>query len=85
LIVSRSLRVFADPKVTDLAAFEKHADPEDLPLLVAALREECPYFLTFNFRHYRPRGLPIKIQRPGDFLETVRGRLMELAATRRED
>ncbi|HZQ05281.1 MAG TPA: PIN domain-containing protein [Anaerolineae bacterium] len=85
LIVTRSLRVVPDPDPADLSAYEAYADSDDLPLLVAALREECPFFLTFNLRHYHPRGLPIKVIRPGDFLRTVRERLLELAAARSEE
>ncbi|MCG3142331.1 MAG: hypothetical protein HDKAJFGB_03768 [Anaerolineae bacterium] len=84
LIVNRSLRVIADPKTNELTTYAPYAHPEDLPLLVAALREGCPYFLTFNVRHYRPRGLPIQVLRPGDFLQTVREQLIALAVGRAE-
>ncbi|MBI4674099.1 MAG: hypothetical protein HY741_20840 [Chloroflexi bacterium] len=82
LIVNRSLRVVADPEFGELSAYRGHAEPEDLPLLVAALRETRPYFLTFNLRHYHPRGLPIRVMRPGDFLAAVRERLTALAANK---
>lgn len=84
LIVNRSLRVVADPKPQELEPFVGYAHPEDLPLLVAALREECSYFLTFNLRHYRSRDLPIQVMRPGDFLHMVRERLIVLAGERKE-
>ena len=54
LIVSRCLRVTADPLSADLIPHVGRADPADLPLLVAALREGCPWLVTFNVRHYRP-------------------------------
>lgn len=84
LIVNRSLRVVADPKPHELEPFVGHAHPEDLPLLVAALREQCSYFLTFNLRHYHPRNLPIQVLRPGEFLQTVREQLIALAVERKE-
>jgi hypothetical protein len=43
------------------------ADPEDLPILVAALREDCPWLVSFNLRHYRPGVPAITVLRPGDF------------------
>lgn len=79
LIVTRSLRVVPDPKPADLLPYREYADAEDVPLLVAALREECPYLVTFNLRHYHTRALPIQSLRPGSFLEAVRERLTELA------
>ncbi len=80
LIVSRCLRVMPDPKPGDLTRYRGQADPEDLSILAAALRENCAYLLTFNLRHYHPTGGLIKVQRPGDFLLSVRQRLSTLSA-----
>jgi hypothetical protein len=82
LIVTRSVMVVPDPEREDLLPYGEYADAEDLPLLVSALREQCPYFLTFNLRHYKTRGLPIQVLRPGSFLQAVREHLIELAAKR---
>jgi len=41
LIVSRCLRVVPDPQPADLGPTVGLADPKDLPILVAALREGC--------------------------------------------
>lgn len=79
LIVTRSLRVVPDPRPAELLPYKEYADAEDVPLLVAALREECSYLVTFNLRHYHTRTLPIQSLRPGSFLEAVRERLTELA------
>lgn len=84
LIVQRSLRVVADPKVSELVPFHAHAHPEDLPLLVAALRERCSHFLTFNLKHYHARALPIQVMRPGDFLLAVRENLIALASKKND-
>ncbi len=57
LIISRCLRIVADPAPADLVHYTGRADPEDLPILVAAQRENCPWPVSFNLRHLRP-GLP---------------------------
>ena len=81
LLVSRCLRVVPDPEPEDLAHHTGQADPKDLPILVAALREGCPYFLTFNVRHhYSPTVGSITVQRPGEFVLTVRNLLTQLSA-----
>jgi len=78
LLVARSLQVVDDPLHSDLLAFHGWADQKDLPLLVAAHREACEYFLTFNTRHYYPKTENVRILRPGDFLAHVRMRLSGL-------
>jgi predicted nucleic acid-binding protein len=80
LIASRCLRVVPDPKPADLTHHRGQADPEDLPLLVAALRESCSYLLTFNLRHFRPIAGQIRVQRPGEFLLSIRRRLSALSS-----
>lgn len=84
LLVSRSLRVVSDPSPSDLLAYAGLADPKDLPILVAAYREACPYLVTFNLRHFQP-GLPsVTVIRPGTFVARVResmAHLMTAAAT----
>ena len=75
LLVSRSLRIIGDPQPGELVAYEGHADPKDLPILVAALKEECSYLLTFNVRHFTPSTTDIIVQQPSGFLITVRSLL----------
>lgn len=80
LLVSRCLRVVPDPRPEDLATHAGAADPKDLPLLVAAVREACPWLVTFNVRHFQP-GLPdITVLRPGDFVLRVRDLLAHLSS-----
>ena len=79
LIVSRCLRVVPDPEPADLRPFAGCADPEDLPILVAAQRERCPWLVTFNVRHYQPGVAGVTVLRPGDFVLRVRDRLAHLA------
>ena len=78
LLVSRALRIVSDPAPAQLHACAGQADPKDLPLLAVALREACPYFVTFNIRHYFPIGETIKVLRPGDLLLTIRQTLGQL-------
>jgi hypothetical protein len=81
LLVHRCLRVVPDPAPADLAAYAGQANLQDLPILVAALREKCSYLLTFNVRHFTPAGGQIAVQTPGDFLLTVRNWLSMLVTS----
>jgi hypothetical protein len=68
----------SDPTSTDLTPDTGYADPEDLPILVAALREDCPWLVSFNLRHFQP-GVPlVTVLRPGDFVLRVRDLLSGL-------
>lgn len=78
LLVSRSLRIVPDPLVSELSSYTGMANPKDLPLLVAALHEQCDYLVTFNIRHYFPQDSAITVLRPGDFLQTVRTMLSQM-------
>jgi hypothetical protein len=78
LIASRCLRVVPDPSALDLQPCRGLADRADLPILVAALREGCPWLVTLNVRHYQPGHPGVVVLRPGDFLLRVRDRLARL-------
>jgi len=80
LIISRSLRVAPDPEPEELIPYAGQADPKDLPILVAALKQRCRFLLTFNTHHYAPATEEIIVQPPGDFVTTVRTLLVQLAA-----
>jgi hypothetical protein len=75
LLVSRSLRIIGDPQPGEVIAYEGQADPNGLPILVAALKEGCSYLLTFNARHFTPATPDIIIQQPSSFLITARSLL----------
>ena len=75
LLVSRSLQIVGDPQPGDLAAYKGQADPKDLPILVAAMKEGCSHLLTFNVRHFTPASPKITVQPPSGFLLTVRSLL----------
>jgi hypothetical protein len=80
LIVSRCLRLVPDPEQADLRAFDGLADPNDLPLLVAALQHKCRWLVTFNVRHFQPGCPDVNVLRPGDFLWRVRDLLAGLTS-----
>ena len=80
LVVSRCLQVVPDPSWSDLHAHAGLAEAKDLPILVAALRECCPWLVTFNVRHYLPGHPSVSVVRPGEFVRRVRDRLVGLAA-----
>ena len=75
LLVSRSLQIVGDPQPGDLAAYKGQADPKDLPILVAAMKEGCSHLLTFNVRHFTPTSPKITVQPPSGFLFTIRSLL----------
>ena len=78
-IVSRCLRVVPDPSPTELDPLRGLADPKDAPLLAAAVREACSWLVTFNVRHYQPGHPSVKVVRPGEFVQQVRGLLAHLS------
>jgi hypothetical protein len=78
LIVSRCLQVVPDPQANDLSAHAGEADAKDLPILVAALRELCPWLVTFNVRHFQPGHPDLSVLRPGEFVLRVRDLLARL-------
>lgn len=78
LLVERSLRVVPDPSRRDLAAYGGIADPEDLPILVAAVRERCQWLVTFNVDDFVPGHPDVKVLRPGAFIQRVRSVLTRM-------
>jgi len=79
LLVERCLRVVPDPSPEELAAREGKADPKDLPILVAATRNECLWLVTFNVRHFRPGRPDVLVLRPGELVLRIRDRLAGLS------
>jgi predicted nucleic acid-binding protein len=78
LILSRSLHVVPNPLPEDLPFYKGHADPKDLPVLVAAIQHDCRYLLTFNLRHYSPPPDQISVITPGSFIRNLRDLLTRL-------
>ena len=79
LLVTRCLRIVDDPLQADLAPYTGSADAKDLPIMVAAVREECPWLVTFNERHFRPGHPQLAVMRPGRFIQQVRHLLARLS------
>jgi hypothetical protein len=78
-LVSRCLRIVPDPTAPELAVCQDLADPKDAPILVAAVREACPWVVTFNVRHFQPGHPSVKVVRPGQFVQHVRALLAYLS------
>ena len=72
LLVSRSLKIVEDPAPAELDAYAGLANPVDLPIIVAAIREGCGHLATFNVRHYQPGHLSVTIIKLGDLILRIR-------------
>ena len=80
MIVSRCLQVLPDATVADIAPYEGLTHEKDLPILVAALKADCPWLVTSNVRHFKPGHLGVAVVTPGEFLAQVRDLLAYLEA-----
>ncbi len=78
LLVSRCLEVVPDPRPEELVDYAGKADPKDLSILVAAVRDRCPWLVTFNVRHFQPGHPDVTVLRPGEFIRQVRNLLAYL-------
>jgi hypothetical protein len=78
LIASRCLRVVLDPEPAHLLPHAGLAGPKDLPILVAAAREDCAWLITFNVGHFQPGHPSVTAVRPGEFVLHVRDLLARL-------
>lgn len=72
VLVQRCLQIVPDPTPAAIEEHEGKADAKDLPILVAALREGCPWLVTFNVRDYQPGDPAVTVLSPGDFLQEIR-------------
>ena len=77
-LVSRCIKIFPDPELSDLLSYQGLADPKDLPILAAAIQQDCPWLVTFNLHHYMPGHPDVKVLKPGDFILRVRDQLTQL-------
>jgi hypothetical protein len=80
LLTVRCLQIVPDPDPAAVLAYAGCANRGDLPLLVAALQNRCPYLVTFNTRHYRPGHADVMVLRPGEFVLRLRELLADLSA-----
>ncbi|HSH01014.1 MAG TPA: PIN domain-containing protein [Anaerolineae bacterium] len=78
LLISRAVRQVPDPTEVLIAQYAGLADGKDLPILVSAVREGCPWLVTFNGRDYQPGHEAVRVVRPGVFVRAIRHQLSEL-------
>lgn len=78
LLVQRCLSIVSNPDSNLLLKHSRQADPKNLPILATAVREQCPWLLTFNLRHYQPGYPNTAAIQPGAFLQQVRYLLSNL-------
>ncbi len=79
LLTSRCLHVVPDPSSVEIGRHAGAAHPKDLPILVAVMRERCPWLVTFNVRHFLPGHADVAVLQPGEFVLHVRDLLTRLA------
>jgi predicted nucleic acid-binding protein len=77
-LATACLRVVPDPTSDEVVALGGLADPKDLPILTAAVRERCDVLVTFNEGDYRPGHPDVEVVTPGVLVQRVR-RLVALA------
>jgi hypothetical protein len=73
------LRVVPDPADNQIAPFAEMADVDDLPILVAAIAGGAHRLISFNTRHFWPPPSLIRVERPGEFLASLRLQIAGLA------
>lgn len=72
LLVDRCLKITSSPTLEGLAPFAGLADRKDLPILVAAVQNDCQWLVSFNVRHFRPGHPDVTVLPPGEFIQRVR-------------
>ena len=85
MIVSRCLHLVLAPQPSDLAACAGLADAKDVPILAAAVREGCPWLVTFNGRHFQPGHPAVTVLTPGQLIRRVRDLLAHLSVEETPD
>jgi len=79
VLLQTALREVPDPPKASLSRWAGRADPEDLPVLVAAAMNGCRYLVTFNTKDYHDPPEPLEVVEPGKLVRRVREHLAELA------
>ncbi len=78
-LVQTALVEAPDPPLAALARWTGRADPKDLPVLAAAISNDCHYLVTFNIKDYPNPPQSLEVLPPGELVRRVRQRLAELA------
>lgn len=79
MLISRCLRVIPNLAAREIVPHWGRADPKDLPLLVAAIHEECPFLTTFNVRDFQPGHPDVEVLRPGELIRRIRRHLRRIS------
>jgi hypothetical protein len=85
MIVSRCLRLVPVPQPSDWVSCAGLADEKDVPILAAAVREQCSWLVTSNGRHFRPGHPEVTVVTPGQLILRVRDLLAHLIPRERSD
>jgi predicted nucleic acid-binding protein len=72
MIVARCLTVLPDATASEIVPYLGLAHERDLPILVTALKAQCPWLVTLNGKHFRPGHSGVVVVTPGEFLMQVR-------------
>lgn len=83
VLIESALKQLKDPQWEDLERFHGQADAKDLPILAAAVLNDCDYLITFNVKDYHPDPKSIVVRRPGEFLQQLRRQLQSLVHSKR--
>jgi predicted nucleic acid-binding protein len=75
VLLKEGLTEGASPTEATLKQAQPYADPKDVPILAAALVQECSHLVTLNTKHFWPPLALIAVARPGDLLKELRNRL----------
>lgn len=67
-----------DPTIEELERFQGLAHPEDLPVLTAAVLNECQYLVTRNLQHYPKVVGTLRVVDPGQLVRKIRRHLAKL-------
>ena len=79
MMVRRCLRVVSDPGSNEIKVLANAADPKDVPILAAAVREGCMYLTTYNIRHFQPGAESAQVLKPGDLVQRIRYLLAQMS------
>ncbi len=78
LLIARSLQIVPDPTEDEIATLAGCAHPKDLPILAAAVREQCRWLATFNTKHYQPGHQSLRVAEPGNLIRNARWKIAGL-------
>lgn len=71
-LVGAAVTIVPDPSRAEIDHVRRMAHEKDVPLLAAALREQCAYLATFNVTDYEPGHPDVEIIPPGRLVRRIR-------------